>query len=311
MNLSEDDQGLRDEEIALAKRGLASRIDRLTRHDGVNTDLPGLALFRAEAPSELIRYNHGPSLCLVAQGRKRVVLGTDDLFYDPHHCLVSSLDLPLLGQIVEASAEKPYLGLAFQLDQKTVAQLLLEGDLPPAPSSSRAMSVEALTLPILASTIRLIDLIDTPQAIPYLAPALQREIHYWLLQGAESPHLRQWAVLHSQNSQVAKAVDWLKENFTNSLRVEDLAALARMSPSSFHHHFRQATAMSPLQYQKSLRLQEARRLMLMEHYDVTTAAFEVGYEGSSQFSREYRRLFGLPPAQDIRARLQTPLATVR
>jgi AraC-like DNA-binding protein len=232
---------------------------------------------------------------------KRVQLGDDAYVYDAHHYLITSVDLPTTVQIIEASREKPYLGLRLKFDQREISQLMADSNLPPPRTrqSSRGMATGAVTLPLVTAVQRLVDLLDEEQDIPILAPTIQREIIYRLLVGEQGARLRQIAAAGSHSHQIARAIDWLKVNFTQPLRIDDLAKKARMSSSTFHHHFRSMTALSPLQYQKQLRLQEARRLMLAERLDATTAAFQVGYESSSQFSREYNRLFGAPPLRDI------------
>jgi AraC-like DNA-binding protein len=289
-------------ELARAKQHLLSRIDFWTRAGSVAPAIPGLWIYRHEAPSEPTRYTHQPSICLIAQGSKRIMLGSDDFSYDSDRYLVTSIDLPIVAQILEASKKKPYFGLAFRLDQKDIAQLLVDGNLPPQPQTkaARAMGVATLTLPLLNAFLRLLDLLDEPSAIPFLAPSIRREILYRILMNEAGEHLRQIGMMGSQNSQIRKAVERLKCDFTKTLSVEELAENSQMSLSAFHLHFRRLTAMSPLQYQKWLRLQEARRLMLIEDYDATRAAFGVGYESASQFSREYSRLFGVSPAKDIR-----------
>jgi AraC-like DNA-binding protein len=242
-----------------------------------------------------------PSLCLIAQGAKRVLLGDDSYVYDAHHFLITSVDLPTVWQIIKASREKPCLGLVLKLDLREISQLMVDSNLPPprAQQSCRGMAIGGVTLPLLTAFQRLIDLLAEPKDIPILAPIIQREILYRLLVGDQGTRLRQIASAGSQSQQVARAIDWLKSNFTRPLRIDDLASHVHMSPSTFHHHFRTLTAMSPLQYQKWLRLNEARRLMLTENTDAATAAFNVGYESPSQFSREYSRLFGAPPLRDI------------
>jgi AraC-like DNA-binding protein len=248
-----------------------------------------------------------PRICVIAQGAKRVMLGDDTYVYDAHHYLITSVHLPTVVQIIEASAEKPYLGLVLNLDQRELSQLMVDSHLPPPRSqqSDRGMATGEMTVPLLAAFQRLIDLLDEPQDIPILAPNIQREIFYRLLVGDQGTRLRQIASVGSQSHQVARAIDWLKNNYTQQLRIDDLAKRVNMSVSTFHHHFRTLTAMSPLQYQKWLRLNEARRLMLAEPLDATTAAFQVGYESTSQFSREYSRLFGAPPLRDISSLRQT------
>jgi len=209
--------------------------------------------------------------------------------------------LPTIVQITTASREKPYLGLRLKLDQREISLLMVDSNLPPprAQQSSRGMATGEVTLPLLTAFQRLIDLLAEQKDIPILAPIIQREIIYRLLVGDQGERLRQIASTGSQSQQIARAIDWLKGHFTRPLRIDDLATQVNMSTSTFHHHFRTLTAMSPLQFQKSLRLSEARRLMLTERLDATTAAFQVGYESASQFSREYSRFFGAPPLRDI------------
>jgi AraC-like DNA-binding protein len=287
---------------AVAREALAKSIARWTdQGDQLETAIPGLSLYRREEPTQPTSGMYEPSICLVAQGAKRVVLGDDAYVYDAHHFLITSVDLPTVWQIVEASPEKPCLGLVMKLDQREISQLMIDSHLPPprAQQSSRGMAVGLVTLPLLTAFQRLLDMLAEPKDIPILAPLIQREISYRLLVGDIGARLRQIASAGSQSRQIARAIDWLKGNFTMPLRIDDLAMQVNMSTSTFHHHFRALTAMSPLQYQKWLRLNEARRLMLTERLDATTAAFQVGYESPSQFSREYSRLFGAPPLRDI------------
>ncbi len=280
---------------------LEKSIARLTDKEyRLTTAIPGLSLFRHDEPNELHSGMYEPSICMVAQGAKRVMLGDDTYVYDAHHYLITSVHLPTFVQILEASREKPYLGLMLKLDQREISQLMVDSNLPPPrQQSSRGMATGEVTLPLITAFQRLIDLLDEPQDLPILAPNIQREIIYRLLVGDQGARLRQMASAGSQSQQIARAIDWLKGNFTRPLRIDDLAEQVNMSTSTFHHHFRAVTAMSPLQYQKWLRLNEARRLMLAESQDATTAAFRVGYESPSQFSREYSRLFGAPPLRDI------------
>lgn len=242
-----------------------------------------------------------PSLCLVAQGVKHVLLGNNKYVIDRDRFLITSLDLPTIVRIIEASAKKPYLGLLLKLDRREITQLMVDSNLPPlrTQQSTRGMAIGEATLPLVAACQRLIDLLAEPKDIPILAPTIQKEIVYRLLVGDQGVRLRQMALVGSQSHQIARAVDWLKSHFTRPLRIEDVAAHVHMSTSTFHHHFRALTAMSPLQYQKWLRLNEARRLMLTESFNASSAAFQVGYESPSQFSREYSRLFGTPPLRDI------------
>jgi AraC-like DNA-binding protein len=230
-----------------------------------------------------------------------VLLGDDTYVLDVHHFLITSVDLPTVVQIINASRKKPYLGLILKLDRREISQLMMDSDLPPprAQPSSRGMAIGEVTVPLLIAFQRLIDLLAAPQDIPILAPIIQREIMYRLLVGDQGARLCQIASAGSQSHRIAQAIEWLKSHYTLPLHIDDLAAQVHMSTSTFHHHFRTLTAMSPLQYQKWLRLNEARRLMLMERLDAATAAFQVGYESPSQFSREYSRVFGAPPLHDI------------
>jgi len=295
-------QAFENNSMEVAREALGESIARWTG-EGIRlvTVISALTLARRDAPTEPMSHMYEPSICLIAQGAKRVLLGDDTFVYDAHHFLITSVDLPTVVQVIKASREKPCLSLMLKLDQREISQLMVDSNLPPprAQQSSRGMAIGEVTLPLLTAFQRLIDLLAAPKDIPILAPIIQREILYRLLIGDQGTRLRQIASAGSQSQQVARAIDWLKGNFTRPLRIDDLASQVNMSPSTFHHHFRTLTAMSPLQYQKWLRLNEARRLMLTENTDAATAAFNVGYESPSQFSREYSRLFGAPPLRDI------------
>ncbi len=295
-------QDIENKGMGNALEALGKSIARWTdKSDRVETAIPGLILYRRDEPSEPISIMYDPRICVVAQGAKRVLLGDETYVYDAKHFLITSVGLPTFVQIIKASREKPCLGLVLALDQRVMSQLMVDSNLPPPrpQQSSRGMATGEVTLPLLSTFQRLIDLLDEPKDIPILAPVIQREIFYRMLVGDQGVRLRQMASTGSQSQQIARAIDWLKGNFTRPLRIDDLAAQVNMSTSTFHHHFRAVTAMSPLQYQKWLRLTEARRLLLAENQDATTAAFQVGYESPSQFSREYSRLFGAPPLRDI------------
>ncbi len=307
----ESDKNMKDIEkdgLEVAVASLTKSIARWTEHGELHTtDIPGLSLFRRNEPTDPISGMYEPSICLAVQGSKRVLLGDEIYVYDAHHYLITSVHLPTIVQIIEASPEKPYLGLRLKFDQREMAQLMADSYLPPprTQQSSRGMATGEVTVPLLGAFQRLVDLLAEPKDIPILAPVIQREIIYRLLVGDQGARLRQIASAGSQSHQIARAIDWLKGNFTQPLRIDDLATQFNMSASTFHHHFRQLTAMSPLQYQKTLRLNEARRLMLTERLDAANAAFQVGYESPSQFSREYSRLFGAPPLRDITSLRQT------
>jgi len=271
------------------------------KDERVETAIPGLLIYMRHEPTPPMSAMYEPSVCVVAQGAKRVVLGDDAYIYDSRHFLITAVNLPTVVQITKASPEKPCTGLVLKLDQRVISQLMVDSNLPPPRSqqSNRGMATGEITLPLLTSFQLLIDLLSEPRDIPIIAPIIQREISYRLLVSDQGARLRQIVSAGSQSNQIARAIDWLKGNFTQPLRIDDLAAQFNMSTSTFHHHFRQVTAMSPLQYQKWLRLNEARRLMLAESQDATSAAFQVGYESTSQFSREYSRLFGAPPLRDV------------
>lgn len=266
------------------------------------TSIESLALFRREAPARPAVCLVEPSLVLVARGAKRLVVGGQGYAYGPERFLMTSLDLPANSEVIEASASAPCVGLVLKLDIRLLAELIAQGALP-APASARSadqrVGVGRVTATVLEPVVRLARLLDEPAAIAVLAPLIRREIHYRLLDSDQAARLWQIASVGSQSHRIARAIDWLKIHYTQPLRIEELAARVQMSPSSLHHQFRQLTAMSPLQYQKWLRLNEARRLMLSEDADAASAAFRVGYESPSQFSREYSRLFGAPPRRDV------------
>jgi AraC-like DNA-binding protein len=288
--------------MVVALEALRKGLARWTeKGDQLVTAIPGLSLYRRDEPTQPASYMYEPSICLVAQGVKRVLLGDDTYVYDAHHFLITAMDLPTVCEITKASREKPYLSLLLKLDRGQMSQLMVDSNLPSprAQPSSRGMAIGEVTLPLLTVFQRLIDLLAEPKDIPILAPIIQREIVYRLLVSDQGARLRQMASAGTQSQQIGRAIEWLKSHFTQPLRIEDLATHVNMSTSTFHHHFRALTAMSPLQYQKWLRLNEARRLMLTERLDVTTAAFQVGYESPSQFSREYSRSFGAPPLRDM------------
>ncbi|MDP5238805.1 AraC family transcriptional regulator [Uliginosibacterium sp. 31-16] len=281
---------------------LANAIAQRTQgEEDRETEIPGLLFFRREQITRPCACMVEPSVVLVAQGAKQMLVGEEAYPYDPDHFLINSIDLPASSQVIEASPGKPCVGLVLKLDLRIMAELIAQGGLVPPDErpADRSVAIGTLTLLLLDPLKRLLDLLDEPATIPVLAPLIQREIHFRLLMSDQAARLWQIVSAGSQSQRIAKAVDWLKTNYTEPLRINDLAARVQMSSSTLHAHFRQLTAMSPLQYQKWLRLNEARRLMLNEQLDAASAAFQVGYESPSQFSREYSRLFGAPPRRDI------------
>ncbi|MEK8034610.1 AraC family transcriptional regulator [Ideonella sp. DXS29W] len=292
-----------DDRVEAARRSLAAAIQQRAPEGQLFRlpDLPNLAMFRSGTSAGPVCGIYETGVALIVQGSKRVLLGNDSFVYGPDHFLIASLNLPAVAQILEATPERPYLSVMLRLDAHEIAQLMMDGHVPPPrpQAAERAMGTGRVTPALLGAFQRLVALLDEPTSIPALAPLIQREIVYRLLMSEQGDKLRQIGSAGSQSHQIGRAIDWLKTHFAEPLRVEALAEMVRMSPSTFHHHFRALTAMSPLQYQKWLRLTEARRLMLADRIDASTAAFRVGYESPSQFSREYSRQFGAPPMRDI------------
>jgi AraC-like DNA-binding protein len=295
---------LDDPVVQEARRSLARRIASITGVPGEHvTPIPGVILYNRDEPTPCYRASYEPSLSIFAQGRKHVILGETEYRCDSSSFLLSSIDVPAQSQIKEASAKIPLLVLFLRFDMPMVREVLTREDIPepPADSHRQGLAVGETTLELLAACQRLLDLIDTPEDISFLNPLIQREIIYRLLKTPQAGRLRAIATSGDLVQRTARAISWLRANFAKPLSVEELATTARMGVSTLHHQFRALTSMSPLQYQKMLRLQTARERMLMDGLDATTAAYEVGYESISQFSREYSRCFGLPPMRDIRA----------
>lgn len=296
--------GAPDATLDQARVDLVSLLDRFTAgcEGSLETPVPGVYLHRITNPGGPKPGMQTPALALIAQGSKRVMVGDDVYVYDPMHYLVSSVDLPVIGQVTAASETEPYLGMRLDLDVEEITSLIQDQNLPPATQAdaSRGLYVNRLGSSMLDAVLRLLRLIDAPEDVPIVAPLVKREILYRLLMNGSGARLRQIALQDSQTQRIAKAIKLLRQHFDQPLRVEDIAKDVHMSVSSLHHHFKAVTAMSPLQYQKQLRLQEARRLMLLDIADAATAAHRVGYESASQFSREYSRLFGAPPLRDTR-----------
>jgi AraC-like DNA-binding protein len=266
------------------------------------TEVPGLMLYRCTAPTVPSPCTYEPSLLLIAQGRKRVDLGRTNHVFGQSRFLLTSLELPVVSQVITASEDAPYLAFFLKLDISTVRDILNteEVHVPETSSGARGMAIGETTVELVNACSRLMDLLDAPQDIPFFGKLIQREIIYRLLQGTQGQRLRAMATLGDQSHRTAK-VAWLRANYQKPLRVEQLATVAGMSRSTLHHHFRALTAMSPLQFQKQLRLRAARQHMLTNDLDAASAAFEVGYESASQFNREYLRFFGQPPIRDIKA----------
>ena len=287
--------------VAMAE--LASVIAHFAHSDGdYTTANSALSLHRRKAPTEPLHCIYAFGLGVVAQGSKQVLLGRDVMNYGPGLSMLTTIDLPVVAHVTQASTHQPFLGLMLTLDSRQIVQMASEMELPPLPRNSacRSLSIEILDVTVVDALVRLVELLDESQLIPRLAPLIQQEIIIRLLLGPHGPQLRQLAALGSPSQQIAKAVAWLKQNFAQTLQVDQLAAGVHMSPSTFRQHFRLITGTSPLQFQKQLRLQEARQLMFAQNLDAGKACGLVGYESASQFSREYSRLFGAPPQRDVR-----------
>ncbi len=287
------------------RRELTRLLDEHTQTDGTHrTLIEPLSLHRLSAPTPPVHGVLRPTFCITAQGGKLAVLGEETHLHDPARYMLLSVDLPLSVQIVEATPEDPYLGFCLDIDPRQITLLLLEMEnVEAVGTASRGLSLSPLDAPLLDAAVRLLRLLETPSDIPMLAPLAVREILYRLLTGEQGGRLRQIAVQGSLTNRVAQAIAWIKRHYAEPLSIETVANEVCMSASGLHHQFKAVTALSPLQYQKHLRLQEARRLMLSEALDAASAGYKVGYQSPSQFSREYARLFGAPPQRDI-ARLR-------
>lgn len=281
---------------------IAALVDKYSSGEGIHpTAVPGLKCLKFSSPSMQTPTVYAPSVCVIVQGTKRVLLEDEIYRYAPSQYLAVSVDLPLVGQVMEASAASPYLCLQIDLDARQIGELIASArsDSPEQSTTGRGLFVGKLDEPMMEATLRLARLLESPKDIPALAPMMMRELHYRLLSGAHGAAIAQIAVAGSNTQKIAHVIRRMKSDLTAPVNIEELAAKAHMSPSSFHQHFKAVTAMSPLQYLKRLRLTEARQIMLSEAVDAASTAYRVGYESASQFSREYARMFGAPPMRDI------------
>lgn len=301
-----------EQRLHLNREELVERIACATYAEGYIEPLPGVHLGRLSAPAEHIHGMLDPSFCVIAQGSKEILLGNSRYRYDPLHYLLSTMDLPSVGQVVVASKEQPYLSLRLELPATLVSSVMVELGQSAAPKKVvdvRAVDVSLLDGDLLDAVVRLVKLLDCPTQAPILMPMLTREIIYRLLLGDQGSRLRHISAGGGYTSIITRAVQRIRQQFDQTLRVEQMASELGMSVSSFHHQFKAVTAMSPLQFQKQIRLQEARRLMLGENLDVANAAFRVGYNDASHFNREYKSVFGAPPMRDVQ-RLREATSTV-
>ena len=304
--------GSGERNVVAMRAALARKLAGHARAEGVTkTPIPGLQLSRKNAPTACASAAYEPSLVVFAQGRKQINVGRSAYICDESSFLLTSIDLPVLSHVIEASEEQPMLGLLLKLEMPLVREILSQQEfsLREETGDARGMAIGTTSVELLDACSRLVDLLDAPQDIPILSGLIQREIIYRLLRSPQGKHLRAIATLGEQSHRTSKAVEWLRANYAKPLRVEELAAMTRMGVSTLHHQFRSLTAMSPLQYQKQLRLHVARERMLNDGLDAASAAFEVGYESASQFNREYSRFFGQPPMRDVKERRMAIAAT--
>ncbi|MGU3400558.1 AraC family transcriptional regulator N-terminal domain-containing protein [Brucellaceae bacterium D45D] len=282
---------------------LATLTEILSRHapeDGTHRSaIPGVTLLRSSTPTMPMPVIYEPTLCIIAQGRKRAMLGATAFVYDPASYLIASVGLPVMGSVIEASAERPYLCLQLDLDAAMLGEMALR--YPPTEPHHEGMAsglmLNRTTPMLLDAAIRLAGLLDTPRDIDALGPLTIREILYRLLSGESGVMLRQLAQADSRLNQIARAILWIRTHFREACTIEQAAEVAGMSRSTFHAHFKAITAMSPLEFRTHLRMQEAQRLMVGDALDAASAGFHVGYGSPSQFSRDYARIFGTPPAR--------------
>ncbi|MBN3817592.1 AraC family transcriptional regulator [Paraburkholderia sp. Se-20369] len=287
---------------ASGRRELAALISRFAPVDGSHTTaIPALMFHKHSRPVDLGCGVSRAAFVLAAQGAKRVVVADQAYEYDSQNCLITSIDLPILSRVTKASPDAPYLCLSFALDPQRIVELAAEMRLPDgdAGPEGEGIALAELTPPLLDAALRLVRLLDTPADIPVIAPLIEKELLYRLMTSEQGARLRHMAVAGSQTHRISRAIEWIRDHFAEPMRVETLAQVVNMSVSSLHHHFKHVTTLSPLQYQKQLRLHEARRLLLRQGGDVGSVAASVGYESASQFSREYSRLFGAPPMRDV------------
>jgi AraC-like DNA-binding protein len=302
MDVRDDQQREREAVMRQAYREeLVERIGRAVREDGIEEPLPGLHLARCSVPLQPVHSMVDPSICVIAQGSKEVLLGESRYRYDPSHYLLTTIELPRVSQVLSASKERPYLSLRLELAPSLVSSVVVEADhtWPKQHAAVSAIEVSPLDGNLLEAFVRLVRLVDSPAHARVLLPMITREILYWLLMGEQGSRLRHLALQGGYTPDIAQAVKRLRQNFDQPLHIEEMAQDLGMSVSGFHHHFKAVTALSPLQFQKQLRLQEARRLMLGEDLDAASAAYRVGYQDASYFNREYKSLFGIPPMRDV------------
>lgn len=299
---SADLQRIQTQRLQENRIELVQRIARFAREDGIVEPLKGIRLVRSSSTRDLLPGLSDPAFNVIAQGRKEIYLGRDRFCYDPYHYCLATLELPVVGRIVEASPDRPYLSFRLCLDPILVGEVIMESGYSSSTYhvNARALDVCPLDIDLLDAVVRLVRLLETPNEAVFLAPLVIREIIYRLLNSNQGDRLRHIAFLRGTVPPIARAIERLRREFDQPIRMEHLARDLGMSISGFYHHFKAVTGMSPLQFQKRLKLYEARRLMLIEDLDATRAAYHVGYNDVSHFIREYKRLFGVSPKRDVK-----------
>ncbi|MBW4423345.1 MAG: AraC family transcriptional regulator [Nostoc desertorum CM1-VF14] len=306
--MNEKEAKFEKQKMEINREELIERMIRLAPENSLLEVFPGIFIYQSSKPTESQVSVLKPAFCVIAQGSKDVLLNDELFHYDSGHYLISTLDLPIMSNVVEASEEKPYLNLRIDLDPALVAAVMIESGIETKKSGTgvKAMDVSPIDADLLDAVVKLVKLFDMPDETEFLAPLIIREIIYRLLKGKQSARLGQLITTEGDAQRISRVVKQIRENIDQPLKIEDTAREIGMSVSGFHSHFKSVTAMSPLQFQKQIRLQEARRLMLAENIDVASASFRVGYDDASYFSREYKKLFGIPPHRDI-AKLRSNL----
>jgi AraC-like DNA-binding protein len=299
--MNQKEAELEKKRMRINREELIERMIRIAPENSLLEVFPGIFIYQSSKPTESEISVLKPAFCVIAQGSKDVLLNEELFHYDSGHYLISTLDLPVMSNVVEASQEKPYLNLRIDLDPGLVASVMMESNIEATKSSAKikAMDVSPVDADLLDAVVRLVKLLDTPVEMKLFAAPIIREIIYRLLKGRQGERLSYLVTSEGDTRRISRAVKKLRENIDQPLKIEDIARELGMSVSGFHNHFKSVTAMSPLQFQKQIRLQEARRLMLSENMDVASVSLQVGYEDPSYFSREYKKLFGIPPLRDI------------
>jgi AraC-like DNA-binding protein len=289
-----------DESLQKARAELIEQLQRALPTDGVRDMRPGITLARSSKLTEHVHSVFTPAFCVIAQGSKRVMLGDEIFRYDPGHYLIATVDLPIVSHVIEASEQKPYFSFRLELDPAVVAAVIMESGtrVTRGDASVKAMDVSPIDATLLDAVVRLMRTLEKPEEIPVIAPLIIKEIVYRLMRGEQGARLGH-LLTSGDTRRISKAIGHMRKHFDEPLRMDEIARILGMSVSGFHHHFKSVTAMSPLQYQKQIRLQEARRLMIGEDLDAASAGFRVGYEDPSYFSRDYKKQFGAPPQRDI------------